>query len=60
MKDWRWINVFARDAILAALVVWVNFKVDYRSWWAAFILGMIVVLISWHFSEFIEEKRRLI
>lgn len=59
MTDWKWINIFARDILLACLMMWVNFEVEYKSWWAAFIMGALVVLVSWHFIEYKNIRRRL-
>jgi len=57
--NFRWINIFLRDIILIGLISWVNWRVDYQSWWAACITGMIIVLITWHFQDFLETNRRL-
>jgi len=53
--NWRWTNIFLRDIFLIIVVEILNFMVNFESWWLAFLLGAMFVLISWHF----EECRRL-
>ena len=55
----RWINIFIRDILLALVIAYVNYSTGFRSWWAAFTMGAMVVLISWHFSDLLESRRRL-
>lgn len=55
MSKFRWINIFIRDFFLAAAVVGVNYYVGFQSWFAAFALGMIVVLTTWHLDDLIKQ-----
>lgn len=57
--DFKWANIFIRDILLIFVTLWVNFSVSFRSWSAAFAVGMLVVLISWHFDEYIKEKQKI-
>jgi len=47
----KWLNIFLRDMFLIIVVEILNFKVNFESWWLAFLLGALFVLISWHFEE---------
>ena len=49
--NWRWTNIFLRDIFLIIVVEILNFMVNFESWWLAFLLGAMFVLISWHFEE---------
>ena len=49
--NWRWVNIFVRDMFLIVVVEILNFMVNFESWWLAFLLGAMFVLISWHFEE---------
>jgi len=59
MKKVQWINIFVRDGLLAAVVVWINWTLSYNSWFAAFLMGMIVVMTTWHLSDLIKLNRSL-
>ena len=59
MIDWKWINIFVRDILLILVIAWVNYAVSYRSWVAAALAGMMIVLITWHFNDLIKERRGL-
>jgi len=56
-KKWRWINIFVRDLILSGLLIWANFTLDFQSWFAACVMGMILVLMAWHLQDLIKERR---
>ena len=56
---YKWQNIFARDMFLIVVIVWINETLDYNSWFAAVLVGMMIVLVSWHFSDLMKEKRRL-
>ena len=58
MIDWKWINIFVRDIVIALLIGWVNWKVEYQSWWAAFLMGAMFVLVSWHLDAYMKIQRR--
>lgn len=57
-EKFRWINIFVRDILLILIMLYVNWYVSYESWWAAFILGMLLILITWHLSDLILKYRR--
>jgi hypothetical protein len=41
--NWRWTNIFLRDIFLIIVVEILNFRVNFESWWLAFLLGAMVV-----------------
>ena len=58
-RRFRWINIFVRDFCLAILIFYVNYKAHYNSFWAALLLGSIVVLMAWHISDYLKTKRKV-
>ena len=58
-RKWRWINIFARDTILILLMLYVNYRVSFQSWFAACIMGMLIVLLTWHFTDFLNYRRNI-
>lgn len=59
MRNFKWINIFIRDILLVAVIFWINHTLNYRSFVAAMLVGMMVVLVTWHLSDFIKLNRRL-
>jgi|TARA_R100001530_G_scaffold66722_1_gene47703 hypothetical protein len=59
--NWKWFNIFFRDILLICVIEILNFRVNFQSWWLAFLAGAMVVLISWHFEDCRKEfsKQRL-
>jgi len=59
--NWKWINIFVRDVILMTIIMILNHRANYNSWWLAFLSGAMIVLVSWHFEECrsIQEYKRL-
>ena len=57
--DWKWINIFLRDMFLAIVISWVNYKVDFQSWWVAFLMGALFVLVTWHLNDYIKLHKRI-
>jgi len=51
INNLKWINIFCRDICLVLVVAYLNSIADYRSWWLAFLMGAMFVLVSWHFEE---------
>ena len=56
-KEFHWFTIFFRDICLILVIAYVNYATHYRSWWAAFIFGMIAVWISWQFTDYLNYKR---
>ena len=59
MDKFKWINIFVRDLILSGIIVWMNYVLEYQSWFAAALAGMIIVQTSWHLNDLLKEKRGL-
>lgn len=55
--DFKWINIFARDMLLVLVMSVVHVVTHFNSKSAWFISGMLVVFISWQFSDFKQYKR---
>jgi len=55
----KWFNIFFRDICLILVLGYVNYSVHYRSWWAAFLTGALVVWISWQFTDYLKYKREI-
>jgi len=49
----RWFNIFARGILLIIVIVVIDYLTGFKSRWVAFIMGMLVVYISWQFTDFI-------
>jgi len=58
-QNLRWINIFIRDILITFLLTWVNYQVNFKSWWVACLIGMQIVLVTWHLSDFLENKRSI-
>jgi len=58
-ESYRWINIFIRDLLLFFVILYVNYAVSYESWWAACLMGMQIVLMTWHLSDLLIRKRRV-
>lgn len=56
-QELRWINIFIRDCLLIIVIVVVDYLTYFRSRWVAFIMGMLVVWITWQFSDYIKYKK---
>ena len=59
MNNFSWINLFVRDILLSLVICWINHTLDYQSWVAASLAGMMFVLVTWHLNDLIKSKRRL-
>lgn len=55
----KWMNIFLRDLLLLVVVSVVNWYIQFKSWAAAFLAGMLVVLISWHFEDYLKSKQEV-
>ena len=53
----NWINIFIRDILLAVVIVVVNYRTHFISWWVGFVTGMLVVWVTWQLSDFIRYKK---
>ena len=59
LNKYKWTNIFVRDILLILVVIWINEALDYNSWFAAVLVGMMIVLVTWHLNDLLKEKRRL-
>ena len=57
MYKFQWINIFIRDTLLSLVIAWINWRLDYKLWVGGLLAGMMVVLVSWHLSDFLAERR---
>jgi len=55
----KWLNIFFRDICLIIVLMVVNYSTHFRSWWTAFLTGMLVVWISWQFTDYLNYKRMI-
>lgn len=56
-KDFKWLNIFIRDILLILVIAYVQVKTYFNSKWVWFITGMIVVWVSWQYSDYNKFKR---
>ena len=59
LGKFRWINLFIRDFLLSAVIFWINITLNYRSFVGAMLVGMMVVLVTWHLNDLIKSTRGL-
>ena len=55
MNKFRWMNLFIRDFLLSGVIFWINATLDYQSFVGAMLVGMMVVLVTWHLSDLIKS-----
>jgi len=55
----KWFNIFLRDIFLILVIGYINYSTNFRSWWVAFTTGMLVVWISWQFTDYLNYKKSL-
>ncbi len=63
IKEWikqnkdkvRWINLFIRDFLLILAVGGLHYMTGFNSKVVFLITGMLVVSVSWHFSDLIKS-----
>lgn len=58
-RDFRWLNRFVGDFLLILCVFGLQYLTHFNSKTVFLITGMIVVWITWQFSDYINSKRRL-
>ena len=59
MKRFRWIIRFIGDIFLTFTVILLQYITNFNSKFVFMITGMLVVWISWHFSDFINSRKRI-
>ena len=59
-EEFKWFNIFVRDIILIGLLIYINVSNSFKSYWVGFLTGMAVVYVSWQFTDYLNEKRRLL
>ena len=59
MKKFQWINLFVRDILLVLIIAYLDWKLNYNTWIYPFLMGEMMVLISWHFSDFYNETKTI-
>jgi len=57
MKSFQWINIFVRDLLITFVIAYMNWVLEYKLWIGGMLMGMMVVLISWHFSDFMAQRK---
>jgi len=59
MNKFKWINIFIRDIFLSFTIIGLNWILNYGSWFAALLMGMQIVMVTWHLHDFIKLNRRI-
>ena len=57
MKKGQWINIFVRDILLAIVIAYLNWTLNYQLWIGGVLMGMMFVLVSWHISGLLKQRR---
>ena len=57
MKSFQWINIFVRDILITFVIAYMNWVLEYKLWIGGMLMGMMIVLISWHFSDFMPQRK---
>ena len=55
MSKFKWTNIFIRDLLLSAVIFWINYTLNYKSFVGAMLVGMMVVLVTWHLNDLIKS-----
>jgi len=55
----QWLNIFIRDVLLIIVVGVLHYFTRFNSHTVWFITGMMVVWISWQFSDYLNYQRRI-
>jgi len=50
--DARWLNLFIRDFLIIMAIGGLQYMTNFNSKVVFFLMGMIVVHVTWHFSDF--------
>lgn len=58
-EEFKWINIFLRWFLISFLLMYVNYKTNFNSWWVGLITGMLIVYVTWQFTDFLNSRRRL-
>ena len=53
----KWLNIFFRDIILVLVVCYVQYWSNFRSIFMWLLTGMLIVFITWHFSDYLKYKK---
>jgi len=56
-SEFKWWNIFIRDLFLAVVIFIVHYQTKFQSTMVWFITGMLLVWISWHFSDYVKLMR---
>jgi hypothetical protein len=54
IKEVIWLNIFIRDILLVFIILWLHYITNFNSKSVFLITGMMVVWITWQFSDFME------
>ena len=53
----KWLNIFFRDIMLVLVVCYVQYWSNFRSIFMWLLTGMLIVFITWHFSDYLKYKK---
>jgi len=56
-RDFGYINIFFRDILIAILLIYINIRSHFNSWWVAFLTGMFVTWVTWHFQDLLNYQK---
>lgn len=56
-REFTWLNIFVRDFLLIFVVIIIHIKTNFNSRWVWFIIGMLVVYVSWQITDYINYKK---
>jgi len=56
-KHFGYLNIFFRDILIAILLIYINIRSNFNSWWVAFLTGMFVTWVTWHFQDFLNYEK---
>jgi len=53
-REGAWLNIFIRDILLVFIILWLQYITNFNSKSVFLITGMMVVWITWQFSDFMD------
>jgi len=56
-KEFSWLNLFLRDIFLVFVILGIHYLTNYNSKIAFLITGMMVVWVTWHFTDFMNYQK---
>ena len=58
-KHLMWLNTFVGDFLLILVVGFLQYLTKFNSKTVFFITGMIVVYVTWQFSDFLNSRKKI-